>query len=116
MPATVTPLYPNLDGLDRNVAIQRIRTALKQRSGRAWSVKGGTGTAWGWITVSAPPRRLVDGSMTEADRTELGELLGLGKPCHHQGESIPGQTDFRVEYVDRAEGREPRRRGVPQWD
>ncbi len=43
--------------IDRDEAIARIRTALKRRSGKAWSVTGGRGTAWGWITVEAPPAR-----------------------------------------------------------
>lgn len=42
---------------DRDDAIQQIKTALKKRSGKTWSVTGGRGTAWGWITVNAPPRR-----------------------------------------------------------
>ena len=44
--------------LDRDEAIARIRTALRRRSGVAWSVKGGRGTAWGWLRISAPPSRL----------------------------------------------------------
>lgn len=43
--------------MDRDVAIKRIKTALKKRSGKDWSVKGGRGTAWGWIKIDAPPRR-----------------------------------------------------------
>lgn len=42
---------------DRDDAIRRIRQALRRRSGKAWSVTGGRGTAWGWITITAPPRR-----------------------------------------------------------
>lgn len=44
---------------DRDDAIQLIREALKKRSGKAWSVTGGRGTAWGWINVTAPPKRRV---------------------------------------------------------
>ena len=62
--------------MNRNETIQQIRNALKTRSGKPWSVTGGRGTAWGWITVSSPPRRCGEfGRMTDADRAELGELL-----------------------------------------
>ena len=43
--------------MDRNETIIAIRTALKNRSGKQWSVTGGTGTAWGWIKISVPPSR-----------------------------------------------------------
>lgn len=43
--------------LTRDEAIARIRIALKQRSGKAWSVKGGRGTAYGWIDISVPTAR-----------------------------------------------------------
>lgn len=43
--------------MDRNEAIDRIRKGLRRRSGKAWTVRGGRGTAWGWIRVEAPPRR-----------------------------------------------------------
>ena len=126
--------------MERDETIKRIRTALKRRSGKTWSVTGGRGTAWGWITIDAPPARrtwghyLPDGArdepenyrerddgtpgghMSPADRQELGELLGLGEPSHSQGENIPASTDYRVEYVDRAEGRTPTRIGTQYWD
>jgi hypothetical protein len=117
---------------DRDEAIARIRTALKSRSGRAWSVKGGRGTAWGWIKISAPPARLVCGRpgigkacgpdcthgryyMADDDMTVLALLLGKDA-IHFQGESIPASSDYRREYVDRAEGRAPSVIGRPYWD
>jgi hypothetical protein len=99
---------------DRNETIIRIRKALKARSGKTWSVTGGRGTGWGWITIQAPPARRVDGYMTEEDWTELGELLG--EKVDDQGVSIPASSDYRSEYIDRAEGREPERKGSPYWD
>lgn len=102
---------------DRDEAIRQIRAALRRRSGRAWSVTGGRGTAWGWITITAPPARRVEyGSMSDTDRAELGELLGLDGRAHHQGVSIPAGSDYRAEYIDRAEGRAPTTVGVPYWD
>ena len=45
--------------MDRNEAIKTIRTELKKKTGKSWSVTGGRGTGWGWIEVTAPPRRRV---------------------------------------------------------
>lgn len=103
--------------MDRDEAIRAIRAALRRRTGRPWSVTGGRGTAWGWITVTAPPsRRDPYGYMTYADRRDLGAALGLDTPSHTQGVSIPAGHDYRTEYVDRAEGRPPSVTGQPYWD
>lgn len=104
------------DPTARNDAIKLIRAALKRRSGKAWSVKGDRGTAWGWIHIASPPRRMDGYQMTEADRVELGELLGLGRPAHHQGESVAASSNHRLEYVARAEGRTPETFGEQYWD
>ncbi len=99
----------------RDEAIKEIRAALKRRSGKAWSVTGGRGTAWGWITIQSPPvRRNEFGGMSDADIAELSELLG--KHVHHQGESIPSQGDYYQEAIDRANGRKPTVIGSPYWD
>lgn len=102
--------------LSRPETIKRIRAALKRRSGKAWSVRGGTGTGWGWIEISSPPARRVGwGYMTEEDCAELAQLLGIER-ISKQGESVPASSDYRREYIDRAEGREIRARGVAYWD
>lgn len=101
---------------DRQATINVIRASLRARSGKTWSVTGGTGTAWGWITISSPPKRRNEfGCMTPEDRKELAELLGLDE-VHAQGVSVPSQTDFRQEYMDRAQGKTPAVVGVAQWD
>jgi hypothetical protein len=106
-----------LDPTDRNDAIKLIRAALKQRSGKTWSVTGGRGTAWGWIAITAPPARRLDyGYMTDADRDELGKLLGLDRPAHTQGVSIAASGAHRREYVARAQGQTPTVHGTPYWD
>lgn len=127
--------------MDRNEAIDRIRRALRARSGKAWSVTGGRGTSWGWIKIDAPPARrkhhfrvtnrtdergyperdeYLDaaaefGHMAPAERDELGQLLGLGD-VHHQGVSIPADRNYYEEYVARAEGRRVESFGTPYWD
>jgi hypothetical protein len=126
---------------DRTATIKRIKRALERRSAKTWSVTGGRGTAWGWLTIDAPPARRTwqsrvvadrkdengfdvyeqydtgepGGSIGPADRAELAELLGL-ESIHHQGVSIAAGGDYYVEYIDRAEGREPRKIGTPYWD
>lgn len=104
--------------ITRDEAIARIKAALKARTGKVWSVTGGRGTAWGWITIRAVKRHAADewGRLTEEDQTLLAEVLGLDHPVHPQGFDIPASSSFYAEYVDRAEGREPRVYGVQYWD
>lgn len=45
---------------DRDHTITTIRRTLRSRSGKSWSVTGGRGTAYGWITITAPPARRVN--------------------------------------------------------
>lgn len=87
--------------MTRDEAIQRLRAALKRRTGRPWSVSAGRGTSWGWITVQAPPRRRWNGHTSTEDCAELARVFGLDRPSHHQGESI--SPDRRDWYVGRAE-------------
>lgn len=101
--------------MDRNEAITNIKVALKRRSGKSWSVRGGSGTAWGWIKISAMPKNLDEfGRMRDEDRAELAKLLGK-EHVHQQGESIPADGAYYQES-DRAEGREPTVYGRPYWD
>ena len=127
--------------MDRDEAIKRIRAGLRRRSGKSWSVCGGRGTAWGWIRICAPPARCTwrhrlkegatdnspgnweaynsgerGGYMSPADCAELGNLLGKDGPAHCQGESVPASSDYRREYVARAEGKTPEVIGHPYWD
>ena len=127
---------------DRNDTIKAIKTALQRRSGKQWSVTGGRGTAWGWISITAPPARRTAGheltpgavdlpenyvvndnlfpaggaSMTTADRKELGELLGLDRLSYDSGENVASQGNYYREYIDRAEGRTPSVIAQPYWD
>ena len=119
---------------DRDETIKRIKSALQRRSVNSWSVTGGRGTAWGWITIQSPPARRTwshrlkagaveaydtgkpGGSMSPQDREELGELMGLGKPSDCQGISIASSSDYYQEHIDRAEGRTPTKIAQPYWD
>lgn len=129
---------------NRDQTITEIRAALKRRSGKSWSVKGGRGTAWGWISIDAPPSRRTwtsrplphnpggntpgaenweeydsgepGRSMSPTEREELGQLLGLEGRAHHQGVSIPASSAYYREYIDRANGRTPSVIGQPYWD
>jgi len=115
--------------MNRNEVIAKIKTALKERTGSAWSVTGGRGTAWGWITVSAPPARLVcsraadcgpacthgRGYMATADMALLALALGLDH-VHNQGVSIAASSAHYREYLDRAQGLKPEAIATPYWD
>ncbi len=134
--------YQNQVEHDRAGTIKAIRTALKARSGKDWSVTGGRGTAWGWIKISAPPVRSTfahrerEGAQhmekwrdrveeydtgepgrcaSFADIDQLAELLDL-PACQCDPASIPASSDYRREYIDRAEGRTPSKIAEPYWD
>lgn len=113
--------------MDHNDTIRRIKSALQKRSGKSWSVTGGKGTAWGWITIDVPPaRKTFDwaGTATVAEwghasleeRIELATLLGFSTPVHPQGVSIAASNDYYQEYIDRAEGKNPGKIAQPYWD
>jgi hypothetical protein len=100
----------------RDETIATLKAELKARTGKAWSVKGGRGTAWGWITVSAPPKRCNDnGHMTADDCAELALLFRLGTRVSSQGISIPASSAYYREYVARIKG-ETFEAAQPYWD
>jgi len=101
--------------MDRNETIKAIRKALRERSGKSWSVRGGRGSVYGWIYIDTPPSRAVDGHISQAERAELAALLGLDS-VDSQGVSVPSSSAYYQEYVDRAAGRQPSRYGTPYWD
>ena len=97
-------------------AVAEIRAGLRSRSARTWSVRHGRGTAYGWITISAPPSRLGRyDEMHRGDCESLAGLLGLAS-VHDQGVSIPSGSDYYHEYIDRAYGRTPSVFGKAYWD
>lgn len=101
--------------IGRNDAIAAIKAALKAR-GLRYSVTGGRGTAWGWITIDIMPG--VYKSMTDAERKVAYLKLGrdFGKENGYTSISIAASSDYYREYIDRANGRRPSIIGQPYWD
>lgn len=103
--------------LDRDHVIDTIRAELRRRSGKPWSVTGGKGTGWGWITITAPPRRRdAHGGMTAEDVAELANLLNMPGRVHPQGVNVADSDAYYREYVARAKGETPTILGTPYWD
>jgi hypothetical protein len=115
----------------RDEAVRAIKTALRARSGRTWSVTVEQYADETWLVVSAPPSRrtgefvfggdydehggrlyqLCDSgvphpsnSMCAEDAEELAELLDVGE-VHHRGHAVLACDESLVEVVARAEGR-----------
>jgi len=103
--------------LRRDDTIAAIRAALRDRSGKSWSVTGGRGTAYGWLKIASPKSRCADewGSMTADECAELARLLGLGR-VHTSGESVPSGHDYYRQYLDLAERGETEIKARPYWD
>lgn len=68
-------------------AAKILRDLLARRTGRAWSVRNSRGTAWGWIRVTATPKRCGrHGYMGLEDVHLLSSAFGHG--VSRQGESL----------------------------
>ncbi len=90
----------------RDEAIERIRAALKVKTGKSWSVRGGSGTSWGWIDVLPLPREQPEkGQMSPEQSRALADAFGIDVPVHYQGLSI--SPDERSAYVARVERADP---------
>lgn len=124
---------------DRNQTIALLKELLKQRTGTSWSVRGGKGTAWGWIKIESMPARqtwrsrLKEGAMSNApenfERYDSGMPGGsmspddiaalsdaLGKRVHCQGESVAASTQHRLEVLQRAAGVQVTAKPEQYWD
>lgn len=101
----------------RDAACKILRDLLRRRTGRDWSVKGSRGTAYSWISISAPPRRRGEfGSMGVEDQIVLFAALG---EWAHQDISIRPCGGVRGAYVFRAAGLpvpDDWRINAPSWD
>jgi hypothetical protein len=101
--------YPEIVLLDKTSVILRITLALNARSDRRWRVHGGTGFDRGRLIITAPADRLdASGGMGEADRVELGRLLGLPEPTDPEGVGVVETYADYIHAIDLAEGRIPR--------
>ena len=104
MSATTDRAY---DLTDRDTAIAEIRKALKERSGKVWSVTGGRGTGWGWVRIESPPRRRVAHDTNEAyDATTVwgGDRQGLdGNGNKQYVERTDGDHRYYMSDADRVE-------------
>jgi hypothetical protein len=82
--AQADPLYDiaHGPGRSRSDVTKKMKQLLKARSGKAWSVTGSRGTAWGWLSIQAPPKRRTGeyGRTSDEDARELADLLGLDRP------------------------------------
>lgn len=87
--------------IERDDAVKALRAALRERTGHTWSVTVGRGTAWGWIEVTAPPARRVDGRTTMDDALTLGEIFGL-RSRWENCRTVSISPEDRAEYVRRA--------------
>jgi hypothetical protein len=103
---------------NRNEVIAKIKAAFKAR-GLRYSVTGGRGTAWGWITIDLLPsvhKDLMHLDPVYRERAYLKLGADLGKEKGYTSESIPASSDYYREYIDRANGRTPSVIGEPYWD
>lgn len=94
-----------------------LKKALKVATGRAWSVRGSRGTAYGWLNVSAPKDREEGpyGYTSEEDRVLLREAFQTER-IHHQGYMIPSSRGFYWQAAQAVTGRPITIHGVRDWD
>lgn len=93
-----------------------IKASLKARTGRSWSVKIDSGSAYGWLTIASMPKDFNEWSMKDEDRKELATALGLDY-VHNQGEKVPPQRDFyRVALARAMTGTDLGYTATPNWN
>ncbi len=103
--------------MTRADAIRRIKAALRTRTGRAWSVTGGRGTAYGWIHVASFEREFDGWQMTEEHRAILGRIFhrdGSPVPCQYYSID-PGNQEYAVALAEGAADAQGLYR-APGWD
>lgn len=108
-PATLD-IPTNLDYSDPIAVAKVIRTALRARSGKTWSVRNDRGTAWGWLTIRVPDSR----ADNRDELRELNALFGVSGTSNCIG--VADTPNHRREYVALACGHVPTVHGVAYWD
>jgi hypothetical protein len=110
--ATVVEAGP----IDRNSTIAAIKASLKARN-MNFSVTGGRGTTWGWITIDLMPATYkAFANDPDAIRAASRTMRGYFGLEGSQYINIPAGNDYYREYMDRAAGRTPIKLGKPYWD
>lgn len=99
---------------NRSEVTKMIKGFLKARTGRDWSVTGGTGTAWGWLRITAPKGRKVDFRATMEDQILLGLAMGCDWP--QESFSVASSDGHWLAALQRAAGLEVTGSEVPYWD
>lgn len=103
------------DNLDQFT--KTLRQLLRERTGRDWSVTRGRGTAYSWVRITAPKKRLVQyGYLSVEDQIILSSVFGT--PVGHQGESVRTERGVRGWYILKALGANTDGWDVapPSWD
>ena len=80
--------------LERKDAVRRLKAALKEVTGQTWSVHGGKGTAYGWITVEAPKSRRVS---VRANPRHTDEWETPDEPRHFEYQHDSGENYYTSE-------------------
>lgn len=84
-------------------ARKRIRIALRQRSGREWSVTEDPNWGKNWTLITARPASRDDRDyMKPSDQQELTKLLGLTALVHPQGARI--SLTRHADFIRRIQG------------
>jgi len=100
---------------DTKPTIELLRKILRERTGKSWTVKNSTGSAWGWIKIHAEPRNRVEfGYLSAEDEATLRGIFGSS--VTRQGVSIPSSSEFYRYYLLRAAGLPAGVRPQPYWD
>jgi len=92
------PWTTTFDAWQRNTTIKALRSVLEVPTGQPWSVTGGRGTSWGWITVDALPARRDGYQITDDDGALL--MAAFGMDHRRPGNlGIPTSTAYRRVYL-----------------
>jgi hypothetical protein len=103
-----------IDSHDRSAVTKLIKTFLKARTGRTWSVTGGTGTAYGWLHIKAPQARLDGYRASMDDKVMLALALGLEHPT--EDFSVAASGGHWLAALQRAAGLEVTGSEAQYWD
>lgn len=87
---------------DRKKAVKLIGELMRERTGRPWAVKASRD---GYVTITAPNRRLVAGRVTQADREIMAALFSRGEGISAASYTVVPRHGIRTWFVYRIAGR-----------